>query len=139
MVLSQSELERLADDTYRGRIITGSVFCNECGYNLRTLPYVYTCPECGNQYNARPLVMKGIFQPYAAEIPWGDMFAAVFCVGGAVTALVDATNPINCTRVAVAAALIFLAFLFASRASGGFRRLAKARGIARRIASEENE
>ena len=83
MGMSRSDLERLADDTLKGRILLSSTYCERCGYNLRTLPYVYTCPECGNQYNARPLKMKGIFQPHTTRVPVGDVAAGVFSVGGA--------------------------------------------------------
>ena len=61
MVLSENELDRLADEMYLDRRIAHSVYCGECGYNLRTLPYAGRCPECGGEYNARPLIMKGIF------------------------------------------------------------------------------
>ena len=66
MPLSSNDLERLSDDIYKNRRITGLVYCGTCGYCLKTLPYVYQCPECGGSYNARPLSMQGIFMPQVA-------------------------------------------------------------------------
>lgn len=72
MGLTSHDLERFADDMYKDRRINATVYCGRCGYNLRTLPYVYTCPECGNGYNARPLVMQGIFAPQEINFPFRD-------------------------------------------------------------------
>lgn len=86
-MFSESDLERIADDTWKDRRITSPTFCSKCGYNLRTLPYVHTCPECGGPYNARPLVMKGIFLPQDGLAPvtetwnvlvWAAIAAAIY-------------------------------------------------------------
>ena len=84
MVVSHDDLDRLADDIYKNRRISGWIYCGNCGYNLRTLPYVYTCPECGHEYNARPLTMRGIFLPHEASFPLRDLAALLACVLGTV-------------------------------------------------------
>ena len=139
MGLSKSDLERLADDTYKGRLITGSIYCGQCGYNLRTLPYVHTCPECGNQYNARPLKMEGIFLPQEAQIPWGDLVAAGFCAGGALLFGASAVGSPDAVRISIAGALAAIASPFVWRAYRGLRRLARTRALAKHIALEEGE
>ncbi len=53
-----------------------SIYCGACGYNLRTLPWVGRCPECGNEYIARPTRRKGTFLPQELVFPWGDLFTA---------------------------------------------------------------
>lgn len=78
MPLGSEELERLSDEVYSFRRISASTYCSRCGYNLRTLPYVYTCPECGQAYNARPLHMKGIFLPSDHEPPGGQVVMMLF-------------------------------------------------------------
>ena len=40
MSFTSHELDHMADDIYRNRRITGPIFCEKCGYNLKTLPYV---------------------------------------------------------------------------------------------------
>ena len=74
----ESYLDRVADDIDKDRRISSTIYCGKCGYDLRTLPYLYQCPECGNDYNARPLVMKGVFMPVRTPVPWIDMLAVPF-------------------------------------------------------------
>jgi hypothetical protein len=37
------------------------------------------CPECGGEYNAQPLGMRGILIPQDLRIPWGDFIRFVLC------------------------------------------------------------
>ncbi|MGB2987702.1 MAG: hypothetical protein WBE26_17690 [Phycisphaerae bacterium] len=139
MSLSSYELERFADDIYKDRRITGSVYCGNCGYNLHTLPYIYTCPECGSQYNARPLAMHGIFAPHEIEFPFRDILAALVC---AVTTLVigyPALKSLQAVRLAFAVVFAGLTIWFAWYADIRLGRYFKAVAIARRIAAQEKE
>lgn len=112
MALSTSELERIADDMYRGRMLTLSTYCGDCGYNLRTLPYIYKCPECGNEYNARPLLMKGIFIPYRDDPPFRDLLGIVgFALATAVIGY-GALKPLDIFRLVIA--LFFMTFTIIS-------------------------
>jgi len=139
MAMSQSDLDRLADDTYKGHILQSSTYCERCGYNLRTLPYVYTCPECGNEYNARPLKMKGIFQPHTTRVPVGDIAAVVFGVGGALLFGIGGIRSADPTRITIATMFLLMSLPFQWRAYRGLRRLAHSRAVARQIAMEEGE
>ena len=139
MGLSRSDLERLADDTYKGRILQSSVYCERCGYNLRTLPYVYTGPECGNEYNARPLKMKGIFLPHSTRMPVGDVAASGFSLGGALLFGINGIRSADTTRIVIAGMFLLISLPFLWRAYRGLRRLAHTRAVAQQIAMEEGE
>jgi hypothetical protein len=143
---SLSDLDRIADDIFKDRLITGSVYCGRCGYNLRTRPYIDRCPECGGEYNARPLVMRGIFTAYDVAFPFEEIFVALICIAcAAVLAYVGYTSPgrgaisestATCGMAAVSG-IMGAAYLW--RAHRGFWRFVRALGIARRIAAAEAE
>jgi len=82
MGLSNEELQRMSEDEFTDRHITSkSLFCGGCGYSLKSLPYVYNCPECGNAYNARPRSMSGIFlATEGGRFPLGDIVTSLFCL-----------------------------------------------------------
>lgn len=139
MVIGSDELDRIADDIYTDRLITTSVYCGGCGYNLRTLPYVYTCPECGNKYNARPRKMKGIFNPHAVSFPVRDV---LLTFGSAFGALVFGSAGVRAPNVASALFAGFFAImaaLSAREAYVGLGRFIKAFSIIRRIEAEEED
>jgi len=137
LALSNSELDRYADDAYKDRRITTSVYCGNCGYNLRTLPYRYKCPECGQEYNARPRTMKGIYAPQDTDIPFGDIASAAFC-GFAVFILArNAFTPIDPWRIVFAVVFVIFTVMFLSRAYDRLGELMKARRVAKRIAMDD--
>lgn len=139
MALSTTELERIADDIYRDRLLTLSTYCGDCGYNLKTLPYVHTCPECGNRYNARALRMKGIFLPNAAELPIQDLFVTL--VAAAVTGLIGygAFNPLDVIRLVIGLFFAASTIIFAVQVWNKVKRYATAIQIIRKIKLEEGE
>ncbi len=139
MVLGTDELERLADDAYKERRIAGTVYCGNCGYNLRTLFYVYRCPECGQEYNARPLVMRGIFLPQNVSPPFVEMFAVVFCGPIAFVLIDGATQPFEPTGFVMGLGAAILTVVYLWLAYGRWARVLRARIIARRIAQAERE
>ena len=139
MTIDKDELDQIVDELEVERIIRSSLYCGRCGYNLRSLPHVYTCPECGNPYNARPLKMEGIFLPHTAYIPVGDIIAVLFCglVGGVliIAGLVDPNPP-------TAVVGLLFAGLGLSLAVQAYRRLmgyVKFRAVYKRIIREEEE
>ena len=137
MSLGGSELERLADEIYKDRRITGSVYCGNCGYNLHTLPHVYTCPECGNQYNARPLKMEGIFNPQEGVIPFLDFVSALLCGWAAYVFAPSEFRLWNVGALAFGMVFLCLAIIFAVRTYRRFRLFLKTRRIIRQIALDE--
>ena len=136
--MSSEELDQQAEDVYNDRRITRSVYCGRCGYNLRTLPHCYTCPECGSGFNARPLSMTGIFMPHEAHIPFLDTAAAIACALSAVVFGFIASGTRDGLRIGLAAVFLILAVMFASRAYARFLRFVRAVDISRRIAAERS-
>jgi hypothetical protein len=139
MGLSNYELEKLADEMYKDRIIRGSTYCGVCGYNLRTLPYIHVCPECGNHYNARPLKMDGIFVLHDTYFPLSELLAALFCGVFAVVVIASGVNPVEPNRLIIGLAGAAIAIAFAVVGYLRLRRFIRARVIALRIAREEIE
>lgn len=72
MTLGERDFAQLTEQADSGRTLSHSVYCDHCGYNLRYQVYVGRCPECGHGYNARSLVMQGIFTPQKVEFPLAD-------------------------------------------------------------------
>ena len=139
MSLTPHELDRMADDIYLNRRIIGSIFCEKCGYNLKTLPYVHRCPECGSDYNARPLTMKGIFFPGNYDFPGSRMTSALFflALGGL---LVNSAGTGKDTVMCIAAAAVVAVGLLQSyKTWQSVLRYWHAKEIAVRIAKQEAE
>lgn len=81
MALREDEIDRCLDETVAGRSIDRSLYCAECGYNVRGLPVIGVCPECGQRYNARRHKMTGIFVPHALAFPVSEIFSALLSLG----------------------------------------------------------
>ena len=137
MVIGSGELERLADEMYKDRRITGPVYCGVCGYCLRTLPYRYRCPECGGDYNARPLKLTGIFTPHETQIPFREMGASIVCVLCAMVLGYTAFGARDYFRIGFAVVFVVFAFMFGLQAYARLVRCIRAAEISRRIAAEE--
>ena len=137
MVVGSDELDRLADEIYRDRRITGSVYCGNCGYNLRTLPYMYVCPECGDDYNARPTKMKGIFLPSGTVFPLPDCTATLVFALSTTFLSLNAFKPLDQVSLVIAGFFAVFTLLFARQAYIGIGRYIRAVSIIRRIALDE--
>jgi hypothetical protein len=138
MVLDSGELERIADDIYKDRIITGTLYCGNCGYNLHGLPYVHICPECGNRYNARPRAQRGIFSPTDADFPLGDILLTLLGVVLTVVVVWGGMNPLSYAYVLFGIAFGIVTLGFGFRACLRLSRCHKTRTIARRITMQED-
>ena len=136
---TEAELGKRATDQYRDRLISGSIYCGECGYCLRTLPYVYTCPECGNSYNARPLSLDGVFKPYEIRFPFGDLLAFVLCLPVAVGLTAWGVKAGVSLIIFFGVVYTCLSVWFAVRTWEGLRTFIKGRVIIRRIRMDEGE
>ncbi len=139
MVLSTGDLDRIADDMYKDRRITGTVFCGTCGYNLHSLPYAYRCPECGNRYNARPLKMTGIFTPNVTSFPTSDIAAMLFGALFAVWLIYNGVKLQEKGRFFIGLAFGIGTLFLAVRVYSAIASLLRTRAVARRIALEEDE
>ncbi len=136
MTLSEQDRERQSDEIYTDRLIRGSVYCGTCGYNLRTLPYVYQCPECGQRYNARPLTMKGVFLPQQAEPPVSQVLFLLVCMAAAGVLFFDAFTPPDIWRLLGGTLLTIFSVVECPKAWHSVRRYLLARAIIRRINRE---
>jgi hypothetical protein len=72
MSVHLDQIDKYMDEIAAEQAIGVSLYCGRCGYNLRTLPVVGRCPECGSIYNARPAKLDGIFREEDVEIPIMD-------------------------------------------------------------------
>ncbi len=83
MGLDTDDLDKAARDVWTERRISYSIYCGQCGYNLRTLRYIGRCPECGNEYNARPAVRQGVHVPGEVRFPSVELVCVLFFLGSA--------------------------------------------------------
>ena len=136
---SAADLERIAAETYTDRRIRSSVYCGRCGYNLRHLPYIYQCPECGQEYNARPLSMKGIFSPHDVYFPAFDVAILVLLGPLAFSFIYGGVG--NGSRTMVFFGIGIGAVALYSAVQGSFRltKFLRLSAVARRIARAEAE
>ncbi len=139
MGLSTDDMDRLADDMYKDRRITGTVYCGTCGYNLHSLPFSYRCPECGNRYNARPLKMTGIFTPQEMSFPMGDIAAMLFGAPFAVWLIYNGVKLQEKGRLFIGLVFGIGTLILAVRVYSAIAALLRTRAVARRIAMEEDE
>jgi hypothetical protein len=58
--------------------IPNSVYCGQCGYNLKTLPGIGRCPECGNPYKVVGIHRTGIHDNAYIEFPWKAFLVIAF-------------------------------------------------------------
>lgn len=94
-MLDSGDLDKLSRDIFSERRIRHSVHCGQCGYNLRMLPYVGRCPECANEYNARPAVRQGIYVAGELAFPVVELAAAAFFMGWGIAWVVGGVRPLN--------------------------------------------
>lgn len=139
MVISERELTRLANDQYLDRKITLSVHCGQCGYNLKTLPYAGRCTECGAEYNARPLTMKGIFNVQDAFIPYSSILLSLVCAASALALLWSTGWSPHPISLILAICLAWFAIFNAWESYTGITRFMRAISIWKRIRKEEGD
>ena len=138
MALDGKELESMADDILRDRRIRGSLYCGNCGYNLKTLPRKYVCPECGHPYSTRA-PMRGIFFPHDSEPPLGSVAGILGCGTVAAILITDGVATGNQGEWILGAIFAALTLGFVIRAWIRLKRFLKFREIARRIAVQEED
>ena len=139
MPLSDKERNRFEDDILFDRRITQSLYCGNCGYNLKTLPRSYVCPECGQQYNARRMPMKGIYFPHNVEPPFAQVAGTPVSATIAVALLIGAFNPLNRGRIIIGFIFAGIALCLAAQVYWRTQRLVKFRVLGRRLARQQDD
>ncbi|MCP4248578.1 MAG: hypothetical protein GY778_16130 [bacterium] len=137
MGLSRFELERLADDILHDRAISSDLYCAGCGYNLRSLPYVGRCPECGSEYNGRHIWMESIFTADMLDFPIGDFAAGFLALTFGFWLTASGIHPYVDWRLFFGLAALILGILFARSAWRRTARYLHFRGIAKRIEKDD--
>ena len=137
--MNTDELERLADDIMLDRLITGDLFCAECGYNLRTLPRRGRCPECGSDYNTRKVLLEGVFAAGMLVFPTGEVLGAMVTTGLVGVFLAWGIRPVVEWRLMFAVVFAVLAVLYLKPAWKSLGRYMRFRGIVRRIQRDDQD
>lgn len=137
MGLTQGELELLAEDILGRRGISSNLYCAECGYSLRALPYVGRCPECGSEYNARKLWKEGVFTAGMLTFPAGDVFAVMVLLGLVALFVAWGLQISNGGPLVVGLALLMIAAFYTPSVWKRLARYFRFRAIVRRMEAEE--
>lgn len=139
MPLGSGELERMSDEVDINRTLQHSVYCGTCGYNLRFATYVGVCTECGHAYNARPPIMKGIFDPNKVRFPMREILLALVCLvfGGSI--IYNGIKPVSDWLLILGAAIVVLGMFYARTGYRELGRFILSLRLRRRIQDEEDE
>ncbi len=124
---------------HQERFIHHPQYCGTCGYNLVKLLMVGKCPECGNEYNARPLEMKNIFLPDHMDLPWQDIAAAGLCLLTGILFIGNSLNPYASGGVFIGIVMILIGVPFVLKTVNKLRIVFRLHGIYRRILKEQEE
>ena len=136
--IERDELDFMMDGKHE-RVITDVLFCAACGYQLRMLPYIGRCPECGNSYNARSLHKEGIFVPQSAEFPATDILAALASAGAALWLAGGLIRHFDLWTLVFLGLFGYLAVAFSRQSYARLGRFIKGQRLAEQIEREEEE
>ena len=120
MGFEPEHLEHMLEEGKGPRVMTRSVLCDQCGYQLRMLPFAGRCPECGNSYIVRGIKTEGIFEPETAEFPASDLVAGLASGGLALWVGAGLVGGFDLWSLLCSAVLAYLGFVFLRQ---GLRRL----------------
>ena len=134
--IERDELDLMMDGLHE-RVITDVLFCAACGYQLRMLPFIGRCPECGNSYNARSLHKDGIFVPESAEFPATDILAALASAGVALWLAGGLLRHFDLWTLVFLALFGYLSVAFSRQSYVRLGLFIKGQRMASRIESEE--
>ena len=139
MSLGPDEVNRIVDAVDADRTISKSVYCGECGYNLRYRKFIDRCPECGNRYNARPGVMKGILTSDDASFPGSHLALILACLIMGIWVLSHAFTPVNDWLIIIGGGLTLVALRSALSIYGDLKRYVRYARIRRRIERDQED
>ncbi len=138
MVLGREQLEHMLEEEEGPRVMTRAVICDQCGYQLRMLPLVGRCPECGNSYSMRGIKMEGIFVPEAAEFPASDLVAGLVSAGLALWLVAGLVRRFDLWTLLFAGFLGYVGFVFLRQGLRRLRRFIRGQRIASQADSDDD-
>ena len=120
-------------------VITEALYCGECGYQLKMLPHVGRCPECGNRYKARGTETEGIFNPHSAEFPAFDIVAGLASVLLVVWLVSGVVRSFDLWSTLFAGTFAYLGMVFLRQAWRGVNRFIRGQKIADELHGRSRE
>ncbi len=133
MAIDHDGLRYLLEETEGENVITSTVFCDQCGYQLRMLPYIGRCPECGNPYNARGLKIEGIFVPHTAAFPASDIAAGLASAALVIWLVAGLIKRFDLWTLLFAAVFGYMAVVFLKQAWARLKRFIRGQKLADEI------
>ena len=138
MALEHEQLEHMLEEEEGPRLMTNSVVCDQCGCQLRGLPFVGRCPECGNSYRVRGIETEGIFVPQAANFPAMDLVAGLVSGGLALWLVAGLVRRLDLWSLLCAGILGYLGFVFLRQGLRRLRRFIRGQKIASQADSNDD-
>jgi len=137
MPFEDEDREKLANDMLHDRRINKPLYCAHCGYNLKTLPKSYHCPECGSSYTARSPAWKGIYTQHENRPPVLEFLGLILVGLPTVFLVLNAVASPTSGLVATAIAFVVVTLLLVGAVWLRTTRFIRAQQVARRIADQE--
>ncbi len=139
MTVNSSESERIEEQVLSGDRIFHALYCGECGYSLKMLPYTGRCPECGGRYNARPLKMEGIFLPQNMELPIVDICMLVVGLSVSASFTFKSMQSPDSGQLFIGIVVLILSVMFAYRGWSKFAKFLRFKRLIKQIEAAEDE
>lgn len=138
MGITEDRLDNLvAEGQPANRLIASAIFCERCGYQLRMLPYVGRCPECGNEYHARGINTRGVFVPQTAEFPGSTILAALASIALVLWLTAGLLQEFDLWALLFALLFGFLGVVFSGQAWRGLCRFVQGQKLSAEIDAEK--
>ncbi len=138
MPFEDEHLEHMLEEEDGPRLMTEPTICDQCGNQLRGLPFAGSCPECGNSYSVRGIKTEGIFVPQAAEFPVMDLVAGLVGVGLALWMVVGLVRRFDLWLLLYTAILGYLSFVFLRQGLHRLRRFIRCQKTASEADSDDD-
>ena len=138
MGFEPEHLEHMLQEQEGPHLMTKSAICDECGYQLRGLPFVGCCPECDSFYSVRGIKTEGIFVPHAAKFPAMDLAAGLAGGGLALWLVAGLVRRFDLWSLLLVAILGYMGFVFLRQGLHRLRRFIRGQKIASQADSDDD-
>jgi len=135
MPVDLGEIERFQASEEGKTTITSPIFCGNCGYQLRMLPQIGRCPECGNHYNTISRTVKGIFTPASIKFPTFNLAAGLACLALLFWLVQGILQEFDIWALLLTAVFTVLTPIFIKQTASELIRFVHARQVARQMKS----